>query len=186
MATIYTLDAGWNWLYHWYIQVNDVVVWPVARGVSGNLSVINETLEVGLVNGKFTYYTRIRNPHANAVAFEFALTLPEYLGTFRSGFEPPVTGAARTADRPPLAVVEAGTVVATLPRIRVAEAAGRRPAEQSDRAGVTVLELADDLGWRPGEDVDAYHGRLTDHVTANRAALRPVAEILPHLVPVPA
>jgi hypothetical protein len=186
MATIFTLDPGWNWLYHWYIQVNDVVVWPVARGVSGNLSVVNENMEVGLVNGKFTYYTRIRNHHASAVAFEFALTLPEYLSTFRSGIEPPQTGEPRTTDRPPLAIVDGGnSVIGTLPRMRVAQAAGRRPAEQSDRAqGVTVLELTDDLGWRDGEDVNAFHARLTDHVAANRSALRRVDTILPHLVPV--
>jgi hypothetical protein len=184
MATIYTLDAGWSWYYHWYIQVNEVVVWPVARGVSGP-SLVNQHMEVGLVNGKFTYYTLIRNPHQTAAAFEFALTLPEFLGNARSGFEAPDAGPARTADRPPLAVVEAGSVVATLPRLRVAQAAGRRPAEQSDRgAGVTVLELTDAEAWRPGEDVDAYHARLTDHVKAAGSRLRAVDTLLPTLVPV--
>lgn len=184
MATIYTLDAGWNWLYHWYIQVNEVVVWPVARGVSGP-SLINEHLEVGLVNGKFTYYTRIRNPHPTAAAFEFALTLPEFLGTARSGFEAPDPGPVRTLDRPPLAVLDAGSVVATFPRLRVAQTAARRPAEQADRAGgVTVVALTDDLVWRPGEDVAGYHARLTDVVTGAGSPPQPVDTLLPTLVPV--
>jgi hypothetical protein len=186
MATIFTLDSGWNWLYHWYIQVNDVVVWPVARGVSNNLSVSNENMEVGLFNGKFTYYTRISNPQPVGMAFEFALTLPEYLTTFR-GIEAPDTAAAPTVEQSLLAIVDAaGAVVGTLPRRRVAQAAGRRPAQQSDRAqGVTVLEIADDLAWRAGEDVDAFHARLGEHVRTNRSTLRQVDTLLPTLVPLP-